>query len=304
MNRLIIRLSHAQYDGVCMPVIWASLASVYQQEPLFSSTGFHNYLAYVHDQRSASINYWSRLLKGSHITNITSKLRPKLSKDTTIRPVKVERVIRTPQLPAGLTIASLVSSAWAVVLSHISGEEEVVYGLVVAGRNSDLPGITELVGPCLNFVPVRARPCSTKTSEELLQSVQDQYISLGESDSIGLDDISQHCTDWPAKSDWFDSIVQHQNVEDQPEIQFAGETTKLQWFENPFAVPRQLFVFSRPRGNSLSITVNGNTGILTDQCAEKLLTMLCDTIVQLSGYLEIPLARCQSSLPAYLWNNE
>jgi len=61
-------------------------------------------------------------------------------------------------------MASLISSAWAIVLSHISGEEDVVYGLVVAGRNSNLPSITDLMGPCLNFIPVRAQPNSTKTS--------------------------------------------------------------------------------------------------------------------------------------------
>ncbi|EFQ92107.1 hypothetical protein PTT_10866 [Pyrenophora teres f. teres 0-1] len=113
---------------------------------------------------------------------------------------------------------------------------------------------------------------------------------------MGLDDIVQHCTDWPAKSE-FDSIVQHQNIEEQPEIQFAGETTKLQWFENSFAVCRQLFVFSHPRGNSLTITITGNTGILTDQCAEKLLVMLCDTISQLSDSLDTPLAACKLLLP-------
>ncbi|CAE7020751.1 Nonribosomal peptide synthetase 3 [Pyrenophora teres f. teres] len=296
MNRLIIRLSHAQYDGVCLPVMLRTLATIYQQEPMHPTTGFNNFLAYVSSRHSLSVHYWRNLLEGSHITNITSKLSPKAREDTAIRPVMVERVMHTPQLPAGLTMASLVSSAWAVVLSHISGEEDVVYGLVVAGRNSNLPGITDVMGPCSNFIPVRARPYSTRTSEELLQSVQDQYASLGESDSMGLDDIVQHCTDWPAKSE-FDSIVQHQNIEEQPEIQFAGETTKLQWFENPFAVPRQLFVFSRPRGNSLTITINGNTGILTDQCAEKLLVMLCDTISQLSDSLDTPLAACKLLLP-------
>ncbi|KAI1665775.1 nonribosomal peptide synthetase [Pyrenophora tritici-repentis] len=185
-------------------------------------------------------------------------------------------------------MASLVSSAWAVVLSHISGEEDVVYGFVVAGRNSILPGITELIGPCVNFVTVRARPVSTRTSAGLLRSVQNQYISLGESDSMGFDDIVQHCTNWPAKSE-FDSIVQHQNIEEQPEVHFAGEAIKLQWFQNPFIVPRQLAVVSYPRGNSLAITINGNTGILADRCAEKLLTMLCDTIIHLSGNLEAPL---------------
>ncbi|CAA9959606.1 hypothetical protein P3342_004871 [Pyrenophora teres f. teres] len=293
VNRLIVRLSHAQYDGVCLPVILRTLATIYQQEPVHLTTSFLDYLGYCRDRHLASVHYWRELLAGSHITNITSKLCPKAHKDTALRPVKVERVICTPKLPAGLTMASLVSSAWAVVLSHISEEEDVVYGLVVAGRNSNLPGITEVMGPCVNSVPVRVQPSSDITATELLHSVQNQYVSLGESDSMGLDDIVQHCTDWPAKSE-FDSIVKHQNIEEQPEIQFAGQITKLYWFENPYVVPHQLQVLSHPRGNNLTITIYGSTGILTDQCAEKLLTMLCNTITQFSSNLNTPLALCKS----------
>ena len=296
-NRLIIRLSHAQYDGVCLPIMLRALKTIYEQQPLHPTTSFHNYLAYIRGQHSLSIPYWRDLLASSHITNITSKLRSEARKDTALRLVKAERVMRTPQLPAGLTMASLVSSAWAVVLSHISGEEDVVYGLLVAGRNSNLPGITELMGPCLNFVPFRAHPGSTITAAELLRSVQDQYISLGESDSMGFDDIVQHCTNWPRNSE-FDSFIQHQNIEEEPEFQFAGEATKLQWMKNPFAVPRQLAVVSYPRGDNLTIKIVGNTSILTDQCAENLLAMICNAIIQLSGNLEISLAACKASLPA------
>ncbi|EMD61778.1 hypothetical protein COCSADRAFT_121744 [Bipolaris sorokiniana ND90Pr] len=296
-NRLIIRLSHAQYDGVCLPIMLRALKTIYEQQPLHPTTSFHNYLAYIRGRHSLSIPYWRDLLASSHITNITSKLRSEARKDTALRLVKAERVMRTPQLPAGLTMASLVSSAWAVVLSHISGEEDVVYGLLVAGRNSNLPGITELMGPCLNFVPFRAHPGSTITAAELLRSVQDQYISLGESDSMGFDDIVQHCTNWPRNSE-FDSFIQHQNIEEEPEFQFAGEATKLQWMKNPFAVPRQLAVVSYPRGDNLTIKIVGNTSILTDQCAENLLAMICNAIIQLSGNLEISLAACKASLPA------
>ncbi|CAA9959565.1 hypothetical protein PTMSG1_02982 [Pyrenophora teres f. maculata] len=303
MNRLIIRLSHAQYDGVCLPVMLRTLATIYQQEPLHLTTGFHNFLAYVRDRHSLSVHYWRGLLAGSYITNITSKICPKARKDIALQKVKVERNICTPQLPAGLTMASLISSAWAVVLSHIIVKEDVVYGLVVAGRNSNLLGITELMGPCVNIIPVRVQAFSTKTSMELLQSVQDQYVSLSESDSMGLDDIIQHCTDWPAES-MFDSIVQHQNIDEQPELVFAGKTTKLEWFDNPFAVPRQLSVLSHPRGDNLTITISGNTGMLTDQSAEKLLAMLCDTIMQLSHNLETHLAVCKLSLPACTWDDE
>ena len=95
-SRLIICLSHAQYDGVCLPVMLRTLAYIYKQEPLHPNLGFPSYLAYVRDRRSISANYWCRLLEGSHITNITSKLCPKASKDTVLCPVKVDRVIRTP----------------------------------------------------------------------------------------------------------------------------------------------------------------------------------------------------------------
>ena len=43
--------------------------------------------------------------------------------------------------------ALLVSSAWAMVLFYITGEEDVVYGQVVTGRNSDILGIAEMVSP-------------------------------------------------------------------------------------------------------------------------------------------------------------
>jgi non-ribosomal peptide synthetase component F len=86
-------------------------------------------------------------------------------------------------------MASLVSSAWAVVLSRISGEDDVVYGHVVAGCNSDIPGIMEIVGPCVNIIPVRTRVSLNTTLTKLLCSVQEQHALVGQLDLMGLDDI-------------------------------------------------------------------------------------------------------------------
>lgn len=74
-NRLIIRLSHAQYDGVCLPIMLRALKTVYEQQPLHSTTDFRNYLKYIRGRHSLSVHYWRDLLASSHITNITSKLR-------------------------------------------------------------------------------------------------------------------------------------------------------------------------------------------------------------------------------------
>ena len=166
--RLVVRLSHAQYDGVCLPVILKTLTSIYDQLPLSSATNFSTFLAYSRQQRAFASLYWRELLKGSRVTQIIPAIRPKDQTVAVPRKIESERFISTPQLPEGLTIASLVASAWAVVLSHVTGHYDVVYGYLVARRNSNVPEITEIVGPCVNIMPVRAYTSPTRTSAELL----------------------------------------------------------------------------------------------------------------------------------------
>ncbi|KAF2463679.1 acetyl-CoA synthetase-like protein [Lindgomyces ingoldianus] len=297
-NRFILRLSHAQYDGVCLPIILRTLVSIYQQQPLPPTISFPTYLAHARDQRTTSGRYWRELLRNSSHTRATAKLLPKAPEDATPRLVRVGKSIFAPRLPEHLTIASLVSSAWALVLSNITGEDDIIYGHVVAGRNADIPGVTEIVGPCLNIVPVRAFTPHTRTSQELIHSIQEQHISLGQSDSMGWDEIMKECTDWPAESA-LDSVIQHQNIDVEFETRIAGETAKVQWFNNPFGVPSYLSVWSQPQGDKLKIMVAGNTHILAAEMAHPLLDMLVETITTLSTNLQSPLASCKSFLPAF-----
>jgi non-ribosomal peptide synthetase component F len=219
-----------------------------------------------------------------------------VQKDIPLRSIHVEGVIDMPRLPDGITTASLVSSAWAVVLSHISGNNDVVYGHIVAGRNSDISGITEIVGPCFNVVPVRVPVYPTATSICLLRSVQEQYVSLGDSDSMGFDEIVRNCTDWPATSE-FDSVVKHQNVDEHPGFHVGGRTTKLEWFKNPFWIPSRLDIVSYPLDGKLRLTIESNTHILTVGDAHLLLSMLSETVTKLSSELQTSLAACKSFLP-------
>ncbi|CAE7222169.1 Aureobasidin A1 biosynthesis complex, partial [Pyrenophora teres f. teres] len=295
-SRLIVRLSHAQYDGVCLPVILQTLVSIYQQEPLYPAVEFSSYLAHARRMRTISSRYWRELLKGSFPTRAVEKLSVEMQEPVAPRLVYVERYIDAPRHSERLTMASLLSSAWALVLASITGEQDVVFGHVVAGRNSDIPNVTEIIGPCLNIIPVRTLVHPTKTSKELIQSVQDQHISLGQSDSMGWDEIVQDCTDWPAGT-MFDSVVQHQNIVAQPEIHFAGATAKLNGFKNPFGVAPYLTLFSEPQGNQLKIIISGNTHFLTLERASLLVDMLGQAAQALSYSPQASLASLTLSLP-------
>jgi aryl carrier-like protein len=295
-HRLIVRLSHAQYDGVCIPVIFRTLAALYIQESPLVAPNFPTYLAHARTQREASARYWRELLRDSHITRATARLRPKAGEEPALRNIKVEKVIAAPQLPHNITMASLLSSAWALVLSSITGEEDVVYGHTVAGRNSDIPGIAEMVGPCLNVVPVRVRMQSAETPADLIRSVHEQFASLGEADLAQLDEIIHDCTDWPAGSE-FDTMVQHQNIDEHPEVCFAGETTKIQWFEESYGIARQLYFISYPQADQLKLRVGGNTHLLTIKAAHSILEVLAATVAELSQNIDRPLTSCRFSFP-------
>jgi hypothetical protein len=70
-HRLLLRISHAQYDGVCLHRIWAALSEAYLGRAITSPPLFANYLrASAGTLRSEHYRHWSSLLKGSRMTEI------------------------------------------------------------------------------------------------------------------------------------------------------------------------------------------------------------------------------------------
>ena len=56
-----------------------------------------------------------------------------------------------------LTLNTLVQATWARLLSHHSGEQDVVFGVTVSGRPADIPGVETMVGLFINTLPMRVR---------------------------------------------------------------------------------------------------------------------------------------------------
>jgi non-ribosomal peptide synthetase component F len=174
-----------------------------------------------------------------------------------------------------------------MILSHASGNEDIVYGQLVAGRNAIVAGIERIVGPCINIIPVRGRVSPQYTSAQLMNSIQEQYACLEEADSLGLNDIIRHCTNWPAGSQ-FDSVILHQNIDEHPEIRLGDFTTRLQSFANPHRVPSQLFMMSSLKDGQLRIMVTANSHIMTREAVKALANGVCKMITRLAADLDAP----------------
>ncbi|EFQ94423.1 hypothetical protein PTT_07899 [Pyrenophora teres f. teres 0-1] len=267
-SRIVIRLSHAQYDGTSIAILWKTFADLYHRIKVPIGLTFATYLAYSQSVRQISISYWKKLLQGSQLTVAF----PDASGTSTVR---VRMSCPAPRLSGNITMASLLSAAWAMLLSHLTGKTDIVFGHVVAGRNAKLFGVESLCAPCIDLIPVRVQLPAGQSPSQLLQSTHKQFINLGEADSLGWKEIFKNCTDWPAGSR-YNSVIQHQNLEERPEIVLDGLRDRLGWVENPhgFIKPPSLHMITYNSGDFLTFQLTSNIACMTEEKMRALLQQL------------------------------
>ncbi|GAP91098.2 putative non-ribosomal peptide synthetase [Rosellinia necatrix] len=292
--RLVIRMSHGQYDGFSLPLIVESLFAQYQNKPILEGPSFSEFLSYSSTKSQQSSQYWRKLLEGSDLTtlnHVQPGLLARCLQDPQPRGIQVSADTEPLQLPGGATYATLASAAWAVLLSCITGNKEVVYGHLVSGRNSAIDGIEQMIGAFVNIIPVRVNLSTSSTSKELLGHVQDQFVKLGEADSLGFKDIMRNCTNWKNCED-FDFMIQHQNVDENPDFRVAGVETKLQYFQHPNGLPPwKVFMMSYPQGRRLHVKLSTDSHLMNPTTAQ----ILVDKVMMIMERMATDAGICLSS---------
>lgn len=226
---LAFRLSHAQYDEICLPIILHQFHQLYlgsAESEIPPSYPFSHFVAHtIRDSIPAAIPYWRNLLAGS--SGIT-RFRP----DTPITSRKHYAIHRAVDISArsrDVTVATLPSAAWALALARHVKSADVVFGEVSSGRSVDVPGIKDtnaVTGPTWQYVPARVQFNSAtkpiRTGHDLLAELQTQHMASSAYDSMGLEEIVKTCTEWTLEKDmWFDTVV-HQDVAHVEKLEFSG----------------------------------------------------------------------------------
>lgn len=87
------------------------------------------------------------------------------------------------------TLSTVLQAAWALLLSSVTGNQDVALGAVVSGRPAELAGAETMAGLLINTVPVRARLTPATTTTDLLEQLQRTHNNTFEHQHIGLSDI-------------------------------------------------------------------------------------------------------------------
>lgn len=238
---LAFRLSHAQYDEICLPIFLHQLHQLYQDSPAVPPS--YPFSAFVdHTLREGApraVPYWRELLAGAR--GITA-LRPP-TPITDRRHFAIHRAVDISARSRDVTVATFPSAAWALTLARLVGSHDVVFGEVASGRAVDVPGVPDanaVAGPCWQYVPTRVRfagacdgkgegdPAAVRTGHDLLAEVQHQHMATSSHDCMGLAEIVRDCTDWdPDAAAWFDTVV-HQDVAHVETLAFLDRRARFE----------------------------------------------------------------------------
>ncbi|KAJ5851865.1 nonribosomal peptide synthase [Penicillium soppii] len=92
-------------------------------------------------------------------------------------------------------MATLAKVAWVHILSQTAGHQDVTFTQTVNGRGHSLKDADRILGPCLNYIPVRVQvQSSTLRVRDLLEKAQNQHTQSLRYESIECSDLGQHST--------------------------------------------------------------------------------------------------------------
>lgn len=234
-HSLVLRLSHAQYDGISLPRLLRDLETLYTGQTITDFEPFPSYISQIRDgsAQDKATSYWHNLLGDSSLSVLPGKTTPH---NPTDKGVFHHKAVDTPTQPfEEFTTASLLTAAWAVLLSRRLRTKDVTFGSVTSGRILEHIDNTEnVIGPTYQFTPIRVpfQAQQSWTPTALLHFVQSQSAESAAHDFLGFDRIAKNCTEWLSSSSsssatFFDSMVHHQDHEDFDAMPFAGGECKV-----------------------------------------------------------------------------
>jgi Condensation domain len=142
MQYLVVTIHHALYDGWSLPFIVEDIFKSYEGQALEHRPSFHTVVNYIESRdKDAVQQYWSEYLGGMPAADTFSFVN-EASQDGPGAPINMKCSVSSKDLndtarKLGVTVATLLKTAWAFTLRKYQRSSDVVFGFVTAGR--DIP---------------------------------------------------------------------------------------------------------------------------------------------------------------------
>jgi amino acid adenylation domain-containing protein/non-ribosomal peptide synthase protein (TIGR01720 family) len=222
---LVSSTHHALLDGWSIPLLLNQVLEAYEAylhgalARLSPPPPYREYVAWLQrqDRRKASAFWQNRLQGFRNPTPVPAIKLPKKRQPKAF--FKVEQTELSSEITARLndivrgnrfTMNTLLMAAWALLLSHDSGEPDVLFGSVVSGRPVDIPRIEQTVGVFINTLPVRVQIDESERTAVWLERLQKEQVESQPFLYLPSVDV-QVCSEIPRGTPLFDTVCVFDN---------------------------------------------------------------------------------------------
>ncbi|BDI19713.1 hypothetical protein ANSO36C_55150 [Nostoc cf. commune SO-36] len=250
---LIWNCHHILFDGWSLPLLLKEVFGFYkalsnnQPMQLPASRPYRDYIAWLQQQNLRSAEaYWRQTLAGVYtptplpLQQTSHKLSSEeshsyeqdipLSQATTNALASLTRQYK-------LTLNTLMQGVWALLLSHYSGETDILFGATVSGRPPSLTAAESMIGLFINTIPVRVKLSKKDLFLPWLTQIQHSQVEAREYEFSPLVKI-QEWSQIPKGLPLFNNIVVFENypVDDALESENMGLEIKnvRSWSRNHY----------------------------------------------------------------------
>ncbi len=179
----------------------------------------------------------------------------------------------------GVTLSTVLATAWGLTLRRATGRDDVVFGTTVSGRDPRVSGADRIVGLTLNTVPVRVRATPELPLRELVAGVFTDQGRLTAHHGAGLGEISRAA----GFSLLFDTLFVFRNdggpARSREVFARAGVTETSAFDATHYTAT--IDVDPSGPGGGIDVSIENRPDLLTDDAAVRLL----DTLLELVALL-------------------
>ena len=201
----VISHHHLLTDGWSFSILLQEVMAFYHAErhseplELPDPRPYHDYIAWLGEQDlQQAERFWQETLQGRHApTPLPQTDRPAgpqryAAHSRDLSPELSSR-LQTFARRNNLTTNTLVQGAVALLLRHLSGECDVVYGVTFAGRPPELPGVDSIMGLLIHSLPLRVSIAEDRPLLPWLESLLQTQVAIEPYSYTPLQAIQEWC---------------------------------------------------------------------------------------------------------------
>ncbi|KUI42166.1 hypothetical protein AU197_06590 [Mycobacterium sp. IS-1590] len=193
-HRFVLTNHHIVADGWSLSILTREIFASYYGQGLSPTVPYRRFVTWLTERdRAQAQAAWREVLAGFDTpTLVGPQGRLELGRrDATSFRLAEEttRAVNDLARSCHTTVSTVLQGAWAMMLTWLTGQHDVAFGVAVSGRPTEVAGADSMVGLLINTVPVRANITHETTVADLLEQLQSAHNDTLEHQHLALREI-------------------------------------------------------------------------------------------------------------------